>query len=76
MREPPPDRVSVFKDSPHHHPQCGDIGVRLNGVERNADVYEYCVSEGWARVRVGKGFDRRGNPLTMKVVGTVAPYWR
>jgi hypothetical protein len=28
------------------------------------------------RVAVGKTLDRRGNPLTMKLQGTVEPYFR
>jgi hypothetical protein len=37
-------------------------------------VEEYCVSEGWIRVAMGKALDRRGQPLTMKLNGTVEPY--
>ena len=36
----------------------------------------HCVSEGWVRLAVGKAVDRRGNPLTMKLRGTVEPYMR
>ena len=43
--------------------------------ERN-NVEEYCVSEGWIRVAVGKALDRRGNPMTMKLQGEVEPYFR
>ena len=39
-------------------------------------VQEYCVSEGWVRVTVGKTVDRKGNPLTTKLSGTVEPYFR
>ena len=51
------------------------IGIRFKGVERT-NVEEYCVSEGWVRVAVGKTLDRRGNPLTMKANGPVEPYFR
>ena len=37
---------------------------------------EYCVSEGWVRVAVGKTVDRRGMPLTIKLRGVVDPYFR
>jgi hypothetical protein len=34
-------------------------------------VEEYCISEGWVRVAIGKTVDRKGNPMTMKLAGTV-----
>ncbi|HEY6830942.1 MAG TPA: DUF3297 family protein, partial [Pseudolabrys sp.] len=37
---------------------------------------EYCVSEGWVRVAAGNAKDRNGNPLTIKLTGTVEPYFR
>ena len=55
--------------------RCGGVGVRFNGVERD-DVEEYSVSEGWIRVIAGKALDRRGQPMTMKLKGTVEPYFR
>jgi hypothetical protein len=39
-------------------------------------VDEYCVSEGWVRLTVGKSVDRHGNPMTIKLNGTVEPYFR
>jgi hypothetical protein len=51
------------------------VGVRFKGVERT-NVEEYCVSEGWVRLSVGKGVDRTGAPLTVKVQGAVEPYFR
>jgi hypothetical protein len=33
------------------------------------------VSEGWVRLTVGKQVDRKGNPLTVKLSGEVAPYF-
>ena len=50
------------------------VGVRFNGVERD-DVEEYSVAEGWIRVQAGKARDRRGNPMTLKINGTVEPYF-
>jgi hypothetical protein len=32
------------------------------------------VSEGWIRVAAGKSLDRHGNPMTIKLKGTVEPY--
>jgi hypothetical protein len=34
------------------------------------------VSEGWIRVVAGAAKDRRGKPLTLKLSGTVEPYFR
>ena len=82
MNEPnatPPDRLAVDPRSPHHvaavFQQETDIGIHFNGKER-FDVEEYCVSEGWIRVQAGRALDRRGQPMTMKVRGTVEPYFR
>jgi hypothetical protein len=51
------------------------VGIRFNGEERT-NVEEYCVSEGWIRVAVGRTVDRKGNPLTIKLNGVVEPYYR
>jgi hypothetical protein len=73
----PPDRLSVNPKSPHYNQMVltRDVGIRFNGEERT-NVEEYCVSEGWVRVSVGKTLDRKGNPLTIKVKGVVEPYFR
>ena len=72
-----PDRLSVNPKSPHYVEEIlkRNIGVRFNGVEKT-NVEEYCVSEGWIRVAAGKAVDRRGNPLTMKISGTVEPFFK
>lgn len=72
-----PDRLSVDPKSPHHDRAVveHDIGIRLNGKER-FDVEEYCISEGWVRVPAGKTVDRRGQPLLIKVRGTVEAFYR
>lgn len=72
-----PDRLAVDPKSPHHVKAVFDheIGIRFNGKERN-DVEEYCISEGWIRVAVGNKVDRQGRPLTVKLSGTVEPYYR
>ena len=73
----PPDRLSTDPGSPHYNAEllARGVGIRFNGVERTT-VEEYCVSEGWVRVCVGKTLDRRGRPLTTKLNGTVEPYFR
>lgn len=77
MTETLPDRLSTNPKSPHHDAAllAKGVGIRFNGVEKH-NVEEYCVSEGWVRLAVGKAVDRRGNPLTMKLNGTVEPYLR
>jgi hypothetical protein len=77
MTDTPPDRLSVNPKSPHFNQEVlqRDVGVRFNGEERT-NVEEYCVSEGWIRVAVGKTLDRKGNPLTLKLNGVVEPYFR
>jgi hypothetical protein len=77
MTEVPPDRLSTNPKSPHYNAALLErgVGIRFNGVEKTT-VEEYCVSEGWIRVAVGKTLDRRGQPLTIKLSGTVEPYFR
>jgi hypothetical protein len=73
----PPDHLSNDPDSPYFNAEVlkRDVGIRFKGVEKN-NVEEYCVSEGWIRVPAGKAKDRHGNPLTIKLTGTVEPYFK
>lgn len=77
MSETSPDRLSIIPKSPYYDAEVlkREIGIRFNGTERT-NVEEYCISEGWIRVTAGRGVDRRGNPLTMKLTGTVEPYFK
>ena len=70
-----PDHLSTDPNSPHYNADvlAHEIGIRFNGNEKT-NVEEYCVSEGWIRVAVGKTVDRKGNPLTIKLKGKVEPY--
>ena len=73
----PPDRLSVDPNSPWFN---GDalsrgVGIVFKGVER-FNVEEYCISENWVRLSMPKSRDRKGNPLTMKLSGPVAPYFK
>ena len=73
----PPDRLSVNPASPHYNEEAlaRGVGVRFKGVEKT-NVDEYCVSEGWVRLSVGKTVDRKGNAMTVKLQGTVEPYFQ
>jgi hypothetical protein len=77
MAEPFPDRLSVNPGSPYYNEEIlrRDVGIRFNGKEKT-NVEEYCISEGWVRVGAGKAKDRHGNPLTIKLTGTVEPYFK
>ncbi len=72
MTDSPPDRLAIQPSSPFHDADllARGIGVRFKGQERT-DVDEYCISEGWIRVSLGKKVDRKGNPLTIKLSGAV-----
>jgi hypothetical protein len=74
---PLPDRLSADPRSPHHVAAIfeHDVGIRFNGKERN-DVEEYCISEGWVKVAVGKKVDRKGHPLLIKLKGIVEAFYR
>lgn len=76
MTDTLPDRLATNPKSPFHDAAVlgRGIGIRFNGKERH-DVEEYCVSEGWVRVPVGRARDRHGNLLTIKVKGEVVPYF-
>jgi len=73
----PPDRLANDPRSKFHDESLLErgIGILFNGQERT-NVEEYCVSEGWIRVAAGRALDRRGQPMTMKIKGTVEPYFR
>ena len=77
MADTPPDRLCINPKSPFYDAALLErgVGIRFNGVEKN-NVEEYCVSEGWVRLAVGKTLDRKGNPMTIKLKGTVEPYFR
>ena len=77
MSETPPDRLCNDPRSKFYDEALLErgIGIRFNGEERQ-NVEEYCVSEGWVRLSAGKTLDRAGNPMTVKLKGTVEPYFR
>ena len=70
-----PDRLSTNPKSPFYNEALltRGVGIKFDGEEKT-NVEEYCVSEGWVRLAVGKTVDRKGNPLTIKLKGKVEPY--
>lgn len=76
MSDTPPDRLSVNPKSPFFEQELllRGIGIRFKGVQRR-DVEEYCISEGWIRVQLGKKTDRKGDPLTIKLTGPVEAWF-
>jgi hypothetical protein len=76
MTDVPPDRLSLNPRSPFHDASAlaRGIGIRFKGEERH-NVEEYCISEGWVRLPVGKALDRRGNAMTIKASGEVVAWF-
>jgi hypothetical protein len=70
-----PDRLSSNPKSPFYDEALleAGVGIKFNGAEKT-NVEEYCISEGWIRVVAGKSVDRHGNPMTIRLKGTVEPY--
>jgi hypothetical protein len=77
MTDTLPDRLSANPKSPYHDEAllARGVGIRFNGQEKT-NVEEYCISEGWVRVAAGKSVDRHGDPMTIKLKGTVEAYIR
>lgn len=75
-----PARLCVEKDHPDFDECYSRIGVKFNGVERKGDVYAYDVAGGFIRVHIrdnkGNWKKSRGRFITVKLNGTVEPYWR
>ncbi|MDW5613854.1 MULTISPECIES: DUF3297 family protein [Mycolicibacterium] len=73
----PPNHLSIDPNSPFYDQEAllRDVGIRFNGAEKT-NVVEYDVAEGWVRVEVPTAKDRRGNPMVVKLSGTVEPYFR
>jgi len=71
-----PDRLSINSRSPHYVEEVFEhnIGIKLNGKDRT-DIEEYCISEGWVKVASPKSLDRRGQPLLIKLKGTVEAFY-
>lgn len=76
MSDTPPDRLSVSQSSPYFDEAAlmRGIGIRFKGVQRR-DVEEYCISESWIKVQIGKKVDRKGQPLTITLKGPVEAWF-
>jgi hypothetical protein len=72
----PPDRLSLDPRSPHYDEELlgRGVGIKFNGQEKT-NVIEYSISEGWIRVPAGRSRDRYGQPMTIKLKGSVEPYF-
>ena len=72
----PPDRLSLDPRSDYFDETLlsRGVGIRFNGQEKT-NVIEYSVSEGWIRIAAGRSRDRYGQPMTIKLQGTVEPYF-
>jgi Protein of unknown function (DUF3297) len=72
-----PDHLCTDARSPFHVAAIfeHDVGIKFNDKER-FDVEEYCISEGWIKVPVGKKMDRKGYPLTVKLKGVVEAFYK
>ncbi len=73
----PPNHLSIDPRSSFYNEEVlrRDVGIRFNGVEKT-NVHEYNVAEGWVRAEIPTAKDRRGNPMVVKLNGTVEPYFR
>lgn len=76
MSDTLPDRLSASPNSPYYDEALlsRGVGVRFNGQDKT-NVDEYCVSEGWVRLAVGKTVNRKGEQMTIKLNGKVEPYF-
>jgi hypothetical protein len=72
----PPDHLSVNPKSPFFDAEKLQRGVGIRFKERvRTDIEEYSISEGWVRVQAGKGVDRKGQALTIKLTGPVEAWY-
>jgi hypothetical protein len=73
----PPDRLSLDPRSEHYDEALltRGVGIKFNGQEKTS-VIEYSIPEGWIRVAAGRSLDRYGQPMTIKLMGKVEPYFQ
>ena len=76
MSDTPPDRLSINPRSPHFDAEALQRGVGIRFKDKvRTNIEEYSISEGWVRVQAGKSMDRKGNPLTLKLIGPVEAWY-
>jgi hypothetical protein len=75
-KDAPPDRLSLDPRSEFYDEDVlgRGVGIKFNGNEKT-NVIEYSISEGWIRVAAGRSRDRFGQPMTVKLNGSVEPYF-
>ena len=68
MSDTPPDRLSVNPNNKYYDADVlqRGVGIRFKGEEKT-NVDEYCVSEGWVRLAVGKAVDARLKTIIAQV---------
>ena len=72
----PPDRLAIDARSPFFDADKLQRGVGIKFKDKvRRDVDEYCISESWVRVQMGKSVDRKGRPLTIKLPGPVEAWY-
>jgi len=76
QNDSPPDRLSLDPRSEYYDEALlsRGVGIKFNGQEKTS-VIEYSISERWIRVAAGRSLDRYGQPMTIKLKGTVEPYF-
>lgn len=72
----PPDHLAINPRSKYYGGELLErgIGINFRGARKH-NIEEYCVSEGWVKVQVGKTMDRKGNPLLIKLNGDVEAWF-
>ncbi|KHL26616.1 hypothetical protein PK98_00585 [Croceibacterium mercuriale] len=72
----PPDRLAIDPASPFFDETVlrRGVGIRFKGTVRT-NIEEYCIPENWVRVQAGKAMDRKGRPLTLKLIGPVEAWF-
>lgn len=75
-----PNRVSTEPTSEFFLSGLKNMGVKLNGIERKGDCYEFDIAEGWMKVHLkdskGRFKRERGRYVTVTLKGVVEAYWK
>lgn len=72
----PPDRLSVVTTSEYYDQEALGRGVAVIFRQTaRSDVWEYCRSEQWVRVPAGRARNRSGDPVLVKLKGSLRVYF-